>query len=300
MKSKKTGLLLIVLLMAFPNTMLMAEETATTLHILYTQNNNGKIENCHCPSTPLGGFEKRSTFFADWISQHPNTIIFDSGDFLSFDGAVDSDLKVIELMERLNYTGVNLGDQEFSNGASFVESRLMQGALPLISSNLMIDGEQKHAYKRYLALEYAGISVAVTGVLGPENVEYYTQVDDNAYVWSIAPEKALQIVHDHEPAVKEADVHILLSNLGFDKDVELAGKLSFIDVIIGGHSQHKFKHAAEQAGTLIVQCGKNGHYVGHLEITIQNGKIMEHKHELIPMGADITDDKNVLRIIQEM
>ncbi|MEA3288412.1 MAG: hypothetical protein U9Q77_13705 [Candidatus Marinimicrobia bacterium] len=297
MRILKISLLMMALLFS---TSSIAQETATVLHILYTQNNNGELVNCHCPSNPLGGFEKRSTFFAQWLGEYPNTLIFDSGDFLTFDGGEDVDAKVIELMEGLHYTAVNIGDQEFSNGIRFFNTYLKPGKLPLLSSNLMIDGEEKPAFKRYQSLSVAGIRIVITGVLGPENVQYFTKSMADSKVWSIDPEKALRIVHDHETAVKKADVHILLSNLGFDKDLELAGKLSFLDIIIGGHSQHKFKHAAEQSGTLIVQCGKNGQYVGHLEITMVNGQITGHKHELIPMGVDIPDDQNILKIIQEM
>ena len=300
MKSQRISIILTLLLMFNPGSKIYAQETANILHILYTQNNNGKIDNCHCPRNPLGGFEKRSTFFTQWLSEHPNTLIFDSGDFLSFDGNGDTDLKVIELMEDLHYTAVNLGDQEFSNGAFFLEDYLLSAKLPLISSNLMIDSEKRPRYKRYQAIELAGVQIVIMGVLGPDNIEYFAKADESNQVWGIDPHKALQVLNKHEPLVAEADIHILLSNLGLDRDIELAEAVPFIDLIIGGHSQHKLEEAVNQNGTLIVQCGKDGHYVGHLEIIFQNGKISGHKHELISMGVDIPSDEYILKKIQEM
>ena len=89
---------------------------AQDLHILYTQNTNGVLQNCNCPDNPLGGMEKRATLFQDWLKEYPNTLIFDSGDFLSFDGSPASDAKMIEAMKALHYSSVNIGDQEFVQG----------------------------------------------------------------------------------------------------------------------------------------------------------------------------------------
>ena len=275
---------------------LSAQESRMTLHILYTQNNNGEIDNCHCPSNPLGGFEKRSTFFHDWVKKYPNTLIFDTGDFLSFEGEPEADLDVIELMTHMNYSAVNLGDQELSNGVSFMESYLIPSNLLLVSSNMKIDCAEATAVNRYLTFTTEGLNVVVTGLAGSVAVNYFTESDINDRVWCIDPLKSLTHLFQEEPGVKDADLHILLSNLGLDQDLELAGELLFLDVILGGHSQHLLGEALQKGGALIVQSGKDGHYVGHLELNISGGKIIASKHELIPMGAQIRDDEKVMEI----
>ncbi len=296
-RSKATFWTLILILTVF-NSSAFPQENPVTLHILYTQNNNGEINNCHCPSNPLGGFEKRHTFLTRWLSDHPNTLLFDSGDFLSFDGDMEQDFNVISLMDRMSYSAVNIGDQELSNGLQFLEEYILSSPIPLISSNLMIDSPKPKLYKRYITFEKAGVRIAVTGVVGPDNVKYYTEMSGESLLWCVNPEKALQIVHDNQAEVREADLTILLSNLGLDNDLNLVNEISFLDVIIGGHSQHLLDEPIKKKGALIVQCGKDGHHVGHLEITIQDGEIIEYMHAVIPMDMGIEDSQDIIELIK--
>ncbi len=289
-----------ILLLGMCTVQLFGQSDAMTLHILYTQNNNGELENCHCPSNPLGGFEKRSTFLQKWMLEHPNTILLDTGDFLSFEGNPDSDFKVVKLMEQMHYFAVNIGDQELSNGSLFFHNYLAGSKLPLLSTNLMVDANEKRKYQRFLSFTMQGVKVAISGVLDPKNVKYFAEANQDAKLWSVAPGKALKILHDSQPEVANADVHILMSNLGLDHDQALSREIPFIDVILGGHSQHMLIEPIEEQNTIIVQSGKDGHYIGHLALDIQNKKVVSYRHEAIPMGSEIVDDPHIMEMIHDM
>jgi len=52
-----------------------------------------------------------------------------------------------------------------------------------------------------------------------------------------------------------------------DADRELARKVKGIDIIVGGHSHTAIKDPVTESGTVIVQAGSNGVYLGVLHIT---------------------------------
>ncbi|MBA4603763.1 bifunctional metallophosphatase/5'-nucleotidase [Thermoactinomyces mirandus] len=66
----------------------------------------------------------------------------------------------------------------------------------------------------------------------------------------------------------QADVVVLLSHLGLDKDQLLAEKIDGIDVIIGAHTHHLFEQAEKIGNTYLTAAGKFGQAVGQISITV--------------------------------
>ena len=269
------------------------------LHILYTQNTNGVLLNCQCPDNPLGGMEKRASFIKRWLDEHPNTLIFDSGDFLSFDGDEVNDIKMLRAMEALNYSAVNIGDQEFSNGIEFIESNMNLSSIPLVASNLELPDDSKLDIPQQRILTVSGLNILVIGVIENESFEFYSRIFGGFNLSVTDPIQAVRRIHTKAVNNSKTDLVILLSNLGYDKDQQLAREMDFINVIIGGHSQHQFEHPVQVGNTIITQCGKNGQYIGHLVINIKKSKLMTHTGELIPMDLSIKDDEAMLKLFAE-
>jgi 2',3'-cyclic-nucleotide 2'-phosphodiesterase (5'-nucleotidase family) len=68
-----------------------------------------------------------------------------------------------------------------------------------------------------------------------------------------------------------AGLVIVLSHLGLDADEDLARRVSGIDVIVGGHSHTVVTSPLRINGTIIVQAGYYGLYVGALEMEVDSG-----------------------------
>ena len=71
----------------------------------------------------------------------------------------------------------------------------------------------------------------------------------------------------------QADLIVLLSHLGLPSDEWIAANYPGIHVILGGHTHHILHHGKVIGNTLICGAGKYGMFVGHVEITIDNGEI---------------------------
>lgn len=267
------------------------------LHILYSQNTNGVLLNCQCPSAPLGGMEKRATFVSDWLKEHPNTLLLDSGDFLSFDGDEVNDVKMLRAMDAMNYSAVNIGDQEFSNGIEFIESNMNLSSIPFVASNLESSDASKLDVPQQQILTIAGLNILVMGVIDSESYEFYSRIYGDFDLVVTDPIVALKKIYAQARSNSRIDIVILLSNLGYDQDEQLARELDFIDVIIGGHSQHQFDRPLVIEKTIITQCGKNGQYLGHFVLQIEKSILTAHSGELIPMELSISDDEAMLKLI---
>jgi 2',3'-cyclic-nucleotide 2'-phosphodiesterase (5'-nucleotidase family) len=270
---------------------------AQEIHILYSQNTNGVLLNCQCPSAPLGGMEKRATFVSNWLKKHPNTLLFDSGDFLSFDGDEINDSKMLRAMDAMNYSAVNIGDQEFSNSIEFIESNMNLSSIPFVTSNLESSDASRMDIPQQRILTVSGLNILVMGVIDSESYEFYSRVYGDFNLIVTDPIQAVRRIYTKAKSNSRIDLVILLSNLGYDLDEQIATDLDFIDVIIGGHSQHQFDRPIVIEKTIITQSGKNGQYLGHLDLQMEKSKLAAHSGELIPMDLSISDDEAMLKLL---
>src|SRR5208337_5123214 len=119
-------------------------------------------------------------------------------------------------------------------------------------------------------LKKKGVRIAVIGITTPET--YYTTKPGNVTGLTFAaPEKVLPAIIKRVRA-QGASIVVVLSHDGLDADRELAGKVRGIDFIVGGHSHTAIRDPVVESGTVIVQAGSNGIYLGVLNITFDRAK----------------------------
>jgi 2',3'-cyclic-nucleotide 2'-phosphodiesterase (5'-nucleotidase family) len=82
-------------------------------------------------------------------------------------------------------------------------------------------------------------------------------------------ETAQSIVKELQP---KTDLIILLSHLGYPKDVEMAQVVQGIHFIIGGHTGINLTYPPPIKNTIILQTAPRGMYAGRLDLTFYNNE----------------------------
>jgi 5'-nucleotidase len=107
---------------------------------------------------------------------------------------------------------------------------------------------------------------------------------------------------------EKCDIIICLSHSGvqLDKkgqwageDVELAKKVKGIDVIISGHTHTKLEKPVMVNGIPVVQAGEHGQYIGKLELTYDNGKVIVNNYSLLPVDDRTAGDPEINQLIED-
>jgi 5'-nucleotidase len=166
---------------------------------------------------------------------------------------------------------------------------------PLLCANLLDrHGQLLDGLLPYAMEIIAGLKIGVIGLTAPHpTYKTFFQVD------ALEPLEVL-------PALVErvrregAKTVILLSHLNSNRDREIAEKIGGIDGIIGGHDHVKISPPLVVNGTIIVQAGDFGQYLGRLDLTIdpETGKIAQYQGALIPVGEDIPDDPQTQQAVE--
>ena len=265
-----------------------------SLFILHTNNTNGALENCYCPDHPLGSIEKRSLYINDFINSNPRTIILDAGDFFTMSKKLLKDSLVCEAYATIPYDGILLGDQELTRDEKFLNNVLPKLESSIILSNL--EAPSLSFVRKYKVIKRGGLSIGVIGILGGNAMKYYPKDIRDSIVLTDPASTVNEIVKRIRP---RTDVIILLSHQGFDQDQVLAKSLKGVNIILGAHSQTVPKEPVIINDILISQAGREGYYVGLIELKLNKyKKIEEHIMSTISMTQDMPDHPRIMELIK--
>ena len=220
---------------------------------------------------------------------NPNTIVASAGDSVgasTFTSFVANDQPTIDALNAMKVDVSALGNHEFDQGRSDVDSRLAAKLnFPLISANIIDRTTGTYAYDPYFIKTVSGVRVAfvgaiteeMPGLVSPAGIATLQFTDISSSVITVADQ-----LRDGNTANGEADVVILLVHEGAPdaSDASVLGATKFgsivqktaghVDAIVSGHSHQSYdKDYTTASGKVVpvIQAAKYGEAVGHLVIT---------------------------------
>ncbi len=248
----------------------------------------------------VGGFDRLATAVkqARTRAGEANVLLLDAGDAIGDTMLADltKGRAVLDLMASLHYDAMALGNHEPDFSAATLRGYIAEAKVPMLAANLRAENEL--IARPYLIKEVAGVKVGLLALAYPntplttakKNVERLEWESDSAAV-------ARRFIPQMRG--EGAELIILLTHLGLGADQKLAAAVPGIDVIVGGHSHNRMKHALRVGSTLIVQAGAHLSDLGVLELRVRDGKIAGFERRLLPLtGArdpEVTKQIEVLR-----
>jgi 2',3'-cyclic-nucleotide 2'-phosphodiesterase (5'-nucleotidase family) len=213
----------------------------------------------------------------------------DAGDFFGVGGVQDS-LKsafMVEMMDRLGYNVVTLGERELAFGSRFLLDAFKKTKIDLVSANVVAAGTKKPLVKPYVIRKIGTVRVAFTGLLYQE-----------AKFRSIPGEPELEVLDPVATAKtlipslrKKADVVVLLSHLGLTEGQRLPLEVPGIDVMVFGHQVGLFKQVVQTQGVINVRGGDRGQHIPSIHLVVEDGKIASYDGEVVVLDDKVPADE---------
>jgi 5'-nucleotidase len=326
MKNRIYIAVLTVVMSALPFRSLISQE----LTILHTNDMHSKLtgygpESEYTPLTlnndlTLGGFARLATLFNESKeSEGEGLLILDDGDFLMgslFHAAEEATGFQLNLMKEIGYDVITLGNHEFDFGPETLINMLNAaknaGGYPeIVSSNIIFPADSeitekfkklqgKDAIQSYTLLQKNGLKILVFGLLG---ADAYSVAPASQPISFSDPLKFTQKFIDEIKTKENPDLIICLSHSGVypskdgnsfvGEDVELAKKVTGIDIIISGHTHVVTPQPVKINNTYIVQTGSYVQNVGRINLLFENGEITKFDFNLLPLDDKIKGDEAV-------
>lgn len=254
--------------------------------------------SCFLPAARL------ATAIQEARSRNRNIILLDAGDqFPTPRFPVPPEIGrplAAELMNRMRYDAMTLGNHEFDDGPEILASFIDDLTFPvltaddgIISDTLLADRVSSTA-----VLEVAGSRVGLIG-LGAASGTF-----------DRAPEVVAQKLANDLMA-QDVNKIVLISHFGYDTDKRIAEATKGVDVIVGGHSHTRLSNSSMGKklgmtyptmvnGVAIVQAYAYGTYLGELHVTFDAlGNLIGANGDPIPMDK-VEDDVEVKARVEEI
>ena len=274
-------ILMIALLLA---TMSASAKGPKKITVLHTSDTHSCILplNKNLADTMLadrGGFLRRIAMLKQERRKDPGLLLFDCGDFSqgsSYYTMFKGDVEV-ELMNRMHYDAVTIGNHEFDFGLDNMIRLFKMAEFPVVCSNYdFADTELKDIVKPYLVLKRQGVRIGVFALCPP--LEGLVSRKNYGPLKFLDPIEVTDRMVDVLRNREKCDVVICLSHLGWEvsdyPDNELIKRTSGIDLILGGHSHTYLEtlgYETDKTGRQVPvdHEGKHAVFVGKIQLTLE-------------------------------
>jgi S-sulfosulfanyl-L-cysteine sulfohydrolase len=253
----------------------------------------------------LGGFAHLKTLI-DRLRNDVGTgraLLLDGGDLWQGSGLAHS-LEGADMVEAANLLGVDAmtGHWEFTYGEEALRKNLEAFKGEFLAQNVFLTDEaafndarafdpaSRRVFKPALIRELGDYRVAVIGQAFPYVPIAHPGRFTPDWTFGIHEEELQKLVSQLRENDK-VDAVVLLSHNGMDVDLKLAGRVSGIDVILGGHTHDAIPQpiAVKNASgiTLVTNAGSNGKFLGVLDLDLVKGKVKEVRYRLLPVYSEL-------------
>ncbi len=249
-------------------------------------------ENNQIVFRKTAGYAHLATLFDAMRKRNPDTFIIDTGDM--FQGSMLSvkttGAAFIDILNNLGYDLYLPGNWEVIYYKEKMQKLLGGLDAPKVCANMFHDiGEGKKGeliFPAYYTWSRHGVKVGFLGYtdhLVPirQSPNYskgivYTKPEENLAYY-------VKVLREQE----QCDIVIMLAHLGLSQQIHLANlpECQGVDYIFGGDTHERVRKPIQCKYAKVVEPGAFGSFVGKLDLTVENGKIVGENYEL--MEVDI-------------
>lgn len=268
-----------------------AHAAPTPVVFLHTNDLHGQIYPLRTGEGDAGGFPAIAAIYlserARALATGARVIVTNGGDV--FQGTPTGDLTkgsaVLPLFAKLGHDAATLGNHDYDIGEAELAKRIPLFGCPLVCANLVRKGSLRvpSYLKRTHLADFGGLKVGFTGLMA-EDLHEVTGREGVKNLDVLKAEKVLPSALAQLRA-QGAELLVVLSHCGFERDLEIAKAVPGIDLILGAHTHTPVETPSLVGRTLVAQAGGNSRFVQRLELSVDERarRVVRARGTLIPV-----------------
>lgn len=246
-----------------------------------------------------GGYARIATILEEVRDAQPGRVLsFDCGDTIhgTYPAVQSKGEAFIPILNALGFDAMT-AHWEFAYGPEQFRKVARGLNYPVLAENCYDDASGDLVFLPYTVCETEGLQVGVIGIAA-------TIVD------KVMPDSFSEGIHfslgkaelpghiTHLRDEEGVDLVVVISHLGFPQDAKLAGEVDGIDILLSGHTHNRLFEPAVVNGTIIIQSGCHGSFLGRLDVTVENRRVKRFSHEFIVIGDEIRPEPEVEEMVE--
>lgn len=255
-----------------------------------------------------GGYAYIASMLNDFKNKNPNTFIIDTGDM--FQG---SELSVkttgqayVPILNGLNYDLYLPGNWEVVYGKRRMQNLLGSLNGPKVCANMYHDlgdgNKGELIFPPYYIWSVGGVKIGFLGYTDPL-VPIRQSPNYSKGIMYAKPEENLAYYVDVLKNQEQCAFISIIAHLGLSQQITLANmpECEGVNYILGGDTHERVRKPIVCTYAKVVEPGAFGSFVGKLDLTIENGKVVSDTYELLVVTqTKIRPDLNMQKLLDEI
>ena len=254
----------------------------------------------------IGGISHLASLIDNVRASEEISFLVDAGDIYTCALSKKTRGKLpFDLYNAMGYDVLNIGNHEFEYNWEPLVEIIPRANFPVLNANIFIEKTGELIAQPYTVLKKSGVKIGVIGVMGIDAF-YNTMAPfhrtglsikdptETAQYWAdkIRDDVDMIVVLTHQNKTapmqtnKESDPSV---QRGFDEDYQMAGELTGVDVIFGGHSDNGLLEPVKhpETGTMIGLTFGQGMHLGYTKFRVntERHKVSFLEGYLIPVDS---------------
>jgi 2',3'-cyclic-nucleotide 2'-phosphodiesterase (5'-nucleotidase family) len=255
-----------------------------------------------------GGYAHLSTYLKQFRKKNPNTFLIDTGDmFQGSELSVKTTGKAfVPILDALNYDLYLPGNWEVIYYKKNMQTLLGALKAPKVCANMYHDlGEGKKGelvFPPYYIWHINGVKIGFIGYTDPL-VPIRQSPNYSKGIIYTKPEENLPHYVDVLRNQEQCAYVLVVAHLGLSQQIHLANQKECegVDYILGGDTHERVRKPIQCKYAKVVEPGAFGSFVGKLNLTIQDGKVVKDEYELVEITASkYKADKEIDALIKNL
>ncbi|MFA9212882.1 MAG: bifunctional UDP-sugar hydrolase/5'-nucleotidase [Candidatus Methylacidiphilales bacterium] len=254
-----------------------------------------------------GGYAYIASMLKQLKAQNHNTYTIDTGDmFQGSELSVKTTGKAfVPILNAMDYDLFLPGNWEVIYGKKNMQSLMGSLHAPKICTNMYHDlGDGKKGeliFRPYDIWNVAGIKIGFLGYTDPL-VPIRQSPNYSKGIIYTKPEENLAHYIDVLKNQEQCAFIIMIAHLGLSQQIALANmkECEGINYILGGDTHERVRKPIECKYAKVVEPGAFGSFIGKLDLTIENGKVVNEKYNLLEVSpAKLKPEPKIEKLVAE-
>ncbi|NPV62362.1 MAG: bifunctional metallophosphatase/5'-nucleotidase [Methanotrichaceae archaeon] len=241
-----------------------------------------------------GGYARIASLINQAREEQPGRVLaLDCGDAIhgTYAAVKTRGEAVVRILNLLGLDAMT-GHWEFAYGPSHLQSLVREMDHPFLAANCYHFKSGEPAFPSFTIREAGGMQIGIVGIAATIVDKVMPGSFSRNLRFTLGREELEKAV-DTLRGKERVDLVVVISHLGFPQDYRMASEVKGIDLILSAHTHNRIYSPVSVNGTIIVQSGCHGSFLGRLDLEVENGKVKEFRHRLITVDTSIEADPEV-------
>ncbi len=243
---------------------------------------------------PAGGYARMATLVKQLRAANQERVLFcDCGDTLygTHPALKTQGQALIPILNSLGLDAMT-AHWEFAYGPATFKQRAAELGYPMLAVNVYDRATKERIFPPYVVKEINGLRIGLVGIASNIVDKTMPPSYSEGLYFTLGREELSPII-DVLCTQEKVNLIVLISHLGFPQDMRLLSQVQGIDVCLSGHTHNRLYKPVLQGKTLVIQSGCHGSFLGRLDLEIEGGRVVDYRHQLIEVEANINPDPTI-------